>query len=66
VPRNVDGEVEGFELWPLDRVAAAVRDTDDFKFNVPLVIMDFLVRHGRLRPEDPDYVAIVAGLRRDV
>lgn len=66
VPRNVDGEVEGFELWPLDRVAAAVRDTDDFKFNVPLVIIDFLVRHGWLRPEDPDYVEIVAGLRRDV
>jgi hypothetical protein len=43
-----------------------VRDTDDFKFNVPLVILDFLVRHGWLRPEDPDYVEIVAGLRRDV
>lgn len=65
VPRNVDGEVEGFELWPIDRVARTVRDTDDFKFNVNLVIMDFLVRHGWFRPEDPDYVAIVAGLRRD-
>lgn len=42
-----------------------MRDTDDFKFNVNLVIIDFLIRHGLLRPDDePDYVAIVHGLRR--
>jgi hypothetical protein len=66
VPRNTDGEVEAFALWPLDRVAAAVRDGDDFKFNVNLVIMDFLVRHGWFRPDDPGYLDVVTGLRRDV
>jgi 8-oxo-dGTP pyrophosphatase MutT (NUDIX family) len=64
VPVNTDGEVAEFQLWPLDRVARSVRDTGDWKFNVNLVVIDFLVRHGHLRPEDPDYLDIVAGLRR--
>ena len=63
-PRNTDGEVEEFMLWPLDRVAARVRDSDDFKFNVNLVIIDFLVRHGYLKPEQSDYLDLVMGLRR--
>ncbi|MBB6254086.1 DUF4743 domain-containing protein [Nitrospirillum iridis] len=64
IPRNTDGEVEGFELWPLHRVADSVRTTDDWKFNVNLVIIDFLIRHGRLTPDDePDYMELVRGLR---
>ncbi len=63
-PRNCDGEVERFELWPLDRVAESVRTTTDWKFNVNLVIIDFLVRHGWLKPDEPDYLEIVTGLRR--
>jgi 8-oxo-dGTP pyrophosphatase MutT (NUDIX family) len=66
VPRNTDGEVEHFMLWPLDEVARRVRDTEDFKFNVNLVIVDFLIRHGYLRPEDADYPDIAVGLRRAV
>lgn len=46
VPRPADGEVEGFELWPLTLVAEAVRTTDDFKFNVNLVLIDLFIRHG--------------------
>ncbi len=63
-PRNTDGEVERFELWPVDRVAASVRDTDDWKFNVNLVVIDFLIRHGRLTPDHPEYMALCKGLRR--
>ncbi len=63
-PRPVDGEVERFELLPLAEVAALVRDTERFKFNCNLVILDFLVRHGWFRPEDPDYLPLVAGLHR--
>lgn len=66
VPTPVDGEVERFELWPIDRVAARVRDTADFKFNCNLVIIDFLVRHGWIDAAADDYAAIVAGLRRAV
>ena len=62
-PRNSDGEVACFELWPADRLAETVRDTRRFKFNCNLVIIDFLIRRGVLGPEDPDYPAILAGLR---
>ncbi|AWJ89098.1 DUF4743 domain-containing protein [Azospirillum baldaniorum] len=64
VPQNTDGEVERFELWPLDRVAESVRTTKDWKFNVNLVVIDFMVRHGWLTPDEPDYLEIVTGLRR--
>ena len=43
-PEPADGEVAAFELWPLKWVAEAVRDTDDFKFNVTLVLIDLLIR----------------------
>lgn len=66
VPRNADGEVARFERWPLGRVLARVRDTDDFKFNVALVVIDLLVRRGLLGPDQPDYVEIVQRLRSPV
>ena len=48
VPVATDGEVEAFELWPAPRVMAAMRDTGDFKFNVPLVLIDCFIRHGMI------------------
>jgi Domain of unknown function (DUF4743) len=64
VPQNKDGEVASFELWPLDRVLQTLRTSDDFKFNVALVVTDFLIRHGKLDPDrEPDYPALCAGLR---
>ena len=62
VPENNDGEVEAFYLWPMERVIEVARDSNDFKFNCNLVVIDFLVRHGFIAPEDPDYMAIIAGL----
>ena len=62
-PVNTDGEVHAFHLWPLDQVAAIVRDTSDFKFNCSLVVIDFLVRHGMITPEHPEYIECVKGLR---
>ncbi len=47
-PVPVDGEVAGFELWPVERLFDAVRDTDDFKFNVNLVLIDLFRRLGLL------------------
>lgn len=61
-PRNADGEVESFELWPIEDVLARVAETEDFKFNVALVILDFAVRHGLIGPDAPDYQAIWEGL----
>jgi Domain of unknown function (DUF4743) len=47
-PIAADGEVESFELWPLERVVEAVRTTDYFKFNVNLVLIDLFLRYGIL------------------
>ncbi len=63
VPRNTDGEVEEFMLLPIQRVMDIVYDTDEFKLNCNLVVIDFLVRHGLIGPEDPEYLDIVTGLR---
>lgn len=63
-PRNTDGEVEGFMRLPLHEVAAIVRETDEFKLNCNLVVIDFLVRHGWLKPHEPGYLELVQGLRR--
>jgi 8-oxo-dGTP pyrophosphatase MutT (NUDIX family) len=45
-PEAVDGEVESFALWPIRRVLESVRDTDTFKFNVNLVLIDLFLRTG--------------------
>ena len=63
-PTNGDGEIAGFELMPLTAVLERIRTTSDFKFNVNLVILDFAVRHGVLRPDDPEYLDIANGLHR--
>ena len=61
-PVNTDGEVDAFYLWPIEQVMETVRDSDEFKFNCALVIIDFLVRHGYAAADDPDYSDIVEGL----
>jgi len=64
VPVNTDGEVEEFMLLPLADVAAIVRETDEFKLNCNLVVIDFLIRHGWMEPHSPEYLALVLGLRQ--
>ncbi len=62
-PANTDGEVESFALWPIAEVLERVRDTEDFKFNVNLVVLDLAIRRGLIAPDDPDYQEIWRGLR---
>lgn len=64
MPKNRDGEFIGFELMPAATVLERIRTTADFKFNVNLVILDFAVRHGILRPDDPEYLEVATGLHR--
>lgn len=63
VPRAADGEVESFELWPLARVFEAVRDTNDFKFNVNLVLTDLFLRRNLIA--GPEGEAVRAALDAD-
>ncbi|MFB9915183.1 NUDIX hydrolase [Gluconobacter kanchanaburiensis] len=51
IPIAEDGEVESFHLLPIQDVMTLVRDTDDFKFNVNLVLIDLFVRRNLFTPE---------------
>jgi len=65
-PRNTDGELVSFALMDADEMVARMRKTDDFKFNVNLVNIDFALRHGVIGPDDPEYLALAAGLHRPI
>lgn len=64
-PRNNDGELAGFHLWPLDEVRGRVADTLEFKPNANLVVIDFLLRHGLIAAGDPDFAALAEGWGQD-
>jgi Domain of unknown function (DUF4743) len=66
VPTPVDGEVEKFELrpmdWVIDRVAKG--GPEGYKPNCNLVVIDFLIRHGIISCDSPNYLQLLAALRR--
>jgi hypothetical protein len=62
-PVNTDGEIAEFQLLPVEEVMRIVDETFDFKFNCNLCNIDFFIRHGALKPEHPDYVQTLKGLR---
>ncbi|KAN0109057.1 NUDIX hydrolase domain-like protein [Russula decolorans] len=54
----MDGEVESFKLMSIDEVVSRMH-AGEFKPNCALVLIDFLVRHGYLTPEnEPRYLEI--------
>ncbi|CAI0543161.1 unnamed protein product [Linum tenue] len=63
VPKNQDGEVEGFNLMPVGSVANIVRRTHFYKPNCSLVVIDFLFRHGYIYPESLGYLDLLQSLR---
>ncbi len=56
--------MEGFELTAVEEVADIVRSTREFKTNCNLVIIDFLIRHGYIRPDQPGYLELLTSLRQ--
>ena len=60
-PQPRDGEVAGFELWPLPRLADELRNSDHFKFNVVAVLAALLLRHGLIT--GPDATSLRAAFR---
>ncbi|KAJ2358802.1 hypothetical protein IWW50_004093 [Coemansia erecta] len=59
VPQPMDGEVEGFYLWPIPEVIRRLK-LGEFKPNCAVCIVDFLIRHGFIAPEkEPDYLKIL-------
>ncbi|KAH0831206.1 vacuolar protein sorting-associated protein 26-domain-containing protein [Lanmaoa asiatica] len=58
-PKPLDGEVESFDLLPLDVVIAKMKK-GLFKPNCAVVLIDFLVRRGYLTPDnEPNFMEIV-------
>ncbi|HYZ32321.1 MAG TPA: DUF4743 domain-containing protein [Crenalkalicoccus sp.] len=64
VPWPNDDEVERFELWPAARVLERVRDTEDVKFNVNLVLIDLFLREGLIDPASEEGRRLRSGLRQ--
>jgi 8-oxo-dGTP pyrophosphatase MutT (NUDIX family) len=62
-PVNQDGEVSGFECLPVSELIHRLRSEDSFMYDSALVQIDFLIRHGFIGPEDPDFLKLLAGLR---
>ncbi len=62
VPRCTDGEVQSFQLQPVEQVMEIVRETEAFKLNCNLVLIDFLIRHGLITPDEPDYLDLLREL----
>lgn len=62
-PQNTDGEVDDFYLWHMHDVLARMETSEDFKFDVPIAIMDFAIRHGIYGPDNPDYIQINEAIR---
>jgi hypothetical protein len=65
-PENTDGEVAAFMLVPISEVIDRLKSADDFSYDVAIVLVDFLIRHGFVGPEDPDFLELIAQLRRPI
>ena len=65
VPTPVDGEVACFTLMSIDEIVKDLRDweNDNWKPNVGVVLVDFLIRHGFVSADDRDYLELVDALR---
>ena len=53
-------------LVPISDVMARLRMKEDFMYDIALAKIDLLIRHGLIGPEEPDYLALLAGLRRPI
>ena len=67
VPQCIDGEVATFECVPVNELVRLIErhaDEIQFKPNVAVVFIDFLMRHGFISPDEDDYLDLLAELRR--
>ncbi len=63
-PQPNDNEVESFQLYPIEELLDVVANTQNFKFNCAVVVIDFAIRHGIITPEHPDYLALQSGMHQ--
>jgi hypothetical protein len=65
-PQNTDGEVEAFLLIPVSALIDRLKSADDFSYDVAVVLIDFLIRHGFVGPADVDFLDLISELRRPI
>ncbi|XP_015171391.1 PREDICTED: uncharacterized protein YJR142W [Polistes dominula] len=59
IPSNSDGEVETFELLPVNECLERIASTNFKTTSVP-VVLDFLIRHGYITAEnEPNFIQIM-------
>jgi hypothetical protein len=63
IPKPNDGEIAGYRLVPIEEAARIVEQGFEYKFNCALVVIDLLIRRGVIKPDHPDYLELVRGLR---
>ncbi|TXT12471.1 uncharacterized protein COLE_02881 [Cutaneotrichosporon oleaginosum] len=64
LPRPHDDEVESFHLMTVPEVIEALH-RGEFKPNCGIILVDFLIRHSLITPEnEPDYIEICWHMRR--
>lgn len=62
--QSVDGEAEEFRLMDVDEILTRLENSE-FKPNCGMIILDFLIRHGLVTPEnEPNYLEILARSHR--
>ncbi len=64
IPKPNDNEVDSFQLYPIAELLDIIANTQDFKFNCAVVVIDFAIRHGIITAEHPDYLALQSGMHR--
>lgn len=64
IPQVNDGEVESFSLMPIDEILTILENTQDFKFNSAVVVIDFAIRHNLITRNYPHFQDIIQELNK--
>lgn len=64
IPQVNDDEVDSFVCYPMSELLDLIANTQQFKFNSAVVVIDFAIRHGLVTPKHPDYLALQEGMHQ--
>lgn len=65
IPQSRDQhEISSFDLLSFEEITQKLYDTDDFMININAVMIDLLIRRGKIPVSDPEYIDLCMGLRQ--
>lgn len=65
-PRSIDGETIEHRRIAFQELLEIAAEHNSMTLDATLVTLDYMVRHGHLRPDDPGYCELLARLRSGV